>query len=250
MSSDVKVSYCPQIPAMFSGCSIRDNILMGLPYEKERYWKIIEGCGLDYDFTSKTFPSGDKSEIVQGGNNLSGGQKLRIGVARALYSDSRLILLDDPFSALDKNTSQMLIDYLTKEVKVNNRHRAIVLTSHHVHLLKRCDLILYLNDGKEVCRGDYNTVIQPQSRVSVDLSNDQFIDNPNEKVESSNNPIENVIVEDDEYDLEFMKAGKIESNVYYHYISTAGIGITIMTILFTIFMQASSNAMAFWLSHW
>ena len=91
------LSFLSQKPFLLFA-TIRENITFGLPYEKERYEKIIRGCALDTDFSH--FPDGDLTFLGEGGKNLSGGQKMRISLARVLYSNSDLILFDDPFSSL------------------------------------------------------------------------------------------------------------------------------------------------------
>lgn len=79
--------------------TIRDNILFGKEYDKELYTKTLIACQLVRDL--EILPGGDMTEIGERGINLSGGQKARISLARAVYQDKDIILLDDPISALD-----------------------------------------------------------------------------------------------------------------------------------------------------
>jgi ABC-type multidrug transport system fused ATPase/permease subunit len=105
LEGTVKVSgskaYVPQTAWILSG-NIRDNILFGNPYDREKYERIIQACTLNKDL--ELFGNGDLTEIGERGINLSGGQKQRIQIARSMYEDADIYLLDDPFSAVDAQT--------------------------------------------------------------------------------------------------------------------------------------------------
>jgi ABC-type multidrug transport system fused ATPase/permease subunit len=101
--------------------TIKDNIIFGEPYDHARYRSVIRACGLETDLT--LFEHGDQTEIGEKGITLSGGQKARITLARAVYSETAIVLLDgksqrctllmtDIFSALDALTSRFIIDNL------------------------------------------------------------------------------------------------------------------------------------------
>ena len=93
-----KVSFASQEAWTFNG-SVQDNILFGTEYEETRYNQVVKECALDRDFA--LFPYGDKTLVGERGVSLSGGQKARITLARALYRDADIYLLDDPLSAVD-----------------------------------------------------------------------------------------------------------------------------------------------------
>ncbi|KAL4809146.1 P-loop containing nucleoside triphosphate hydrolase protein [Aspergillus unguis] len=114
-SSVAYVSQTPWIEAR----SIRDNILFGLPYNPQRYTQVISACALDQDLLA--MPDGDGTQLGANGVNLSGGQKARLCLARALYSRAAVLLLDDVFSAVDVHTAAHLC-------------RTRVLVTHHVSL--------------------------------------------------------------------------------------------------------------------
>jgi len=91
------VSYTSQEAWVF-GATVRQNILFGQSYERQRYQKVIKACALVRDF--KQFPQGDQTVVGERGTSLSGGQKARINLARTLYRQSDIYLLDDPLSAV------------------------------------------------------------------------------------------------------------------------------------------------------
>lgn len=100
-----EVAYVPQSPWILTG-NIKENILFGKPYESVKYDTTVEACALKKDF--ELFPAGDLTEIGERGINMSGGQKQRIQIARTVYQDADIYLLDDPFSAVDAHTGTHL----------------------------------------------------------------------------------------------------------------------------------------------
>ncbi|KAJ3491272.1 hypothetical protein NLG97_g5628 [Lecanicillium saksenae] len=102
VSKPTNVAFAPQSPWLQSK-SFRDNILFTSVYNATRYWRVIKACCLDVDL--EELPDGDMTNIGENGQLLSGGQRARLSLARALLSDAPLLLLDDIFSALDSTTS-------------------------------------------------------------------------------------------------------------------------------------------------
>lgn len=88
-------AYVPQ-QAWIQNATIKNNILFNLPFDEALYNKILESCSLLPDLA--IWPSGDKTEIGEKGINLSGGQKQRISLARSLYANADIYMLDDPLS--------------------------------------------------------------------------------------------------------------------------------------------------------
>ncbi len=144
-----KVAYVPQIPWVFSG-TVRENILFGLPFDEERFQHVVDISGLTKDLA--VFTSGDLTEIGQRGVTLSGGQKARVGLARAVYSDAEIYLLDDPLSAVDTKVGRKLFDECLMG-HLSGRIRLLV--THQLQYLKDVDRIAVMENGSIVHQGGY-----------------------------------------------------------------------------------------------
>ncbi|KAF8529350.1 multidrug resistance-associated ABC transporter [Gautieria morchelliformis] len=138
------VSYAAQAPFL-QHQSIRDNILFGAPYEEQRYEAVLESCALNPDLA--IFEDRDLTEVGSRGISLSGGQKARVALARAVYARSRCVLLDDPLSAVDSHTALFLYERLLKGPLLENR--TIVLVTHNVELvLPGAYYLVHMLDGR------------------------------------------------------------------------------------------------------
>ncbi|KAF8812935.1 multidrug resistance-associated ABC transporter [Phlegmacium glaucopus] len=124
------ISYAAQSPWLRHQ-SIKDNILFGYPYDEERYNMVVECCALQPDL--EMLEDGDATEIGARGVSLSGGQKARVALARAVYARTKYVLLDDPLSAVDSHTSRFLYEKLLRGPLLANR--TVVLVTHHVELV-------------------------------------------------------------------------------------------------------------------
>jgi ABC-type multidrug transport system fused ATPase/permease subunit len=140
---DSATAYVPQMP-WIEAATIKENILFGLPFREERYRDVLYACALVKDL--QTFSDGERTEIGPGGVNLSGGQKARISLARALYSRAGILLLDDIFSAVDVHTAQHLHKHALTGPLAAGRTR--ILTTHHVGIcLPQTERIVHLANG-------------------------------------------------------------------------------------------------------
>ena len=123
--------------------AIRGNILFVLPLHKERYNRTIEACQLVHDL--EILKGGDLTEIGEKGINLSGGQKARVSLARAVYSGWDIVLMDDPVSALDSNVKHKIFQKIFwGELK----HKTRILITHAVEFLNLADRIVIMEKGK------------------------------------------------------------------------------------------------------
>ena len=137
------VAYVAQIP-WIENATIRDNILFGLPHDEQRYWMTIEACALTKDL--EMFTDGEYTEIGANGINLSGGQKWRITLARAIYSRAGILVLDDIFSAVDAHVGRHILERCIGGDICAGRTR--ILVTHHVGLCEpKTRYLVELGDG-------------------------------------------------------------------------------------------------------
>lgn len=164
---------------------IRDNILFGLPYDKAVYESVLTVSGLDFDL--QDLPAGDQTEIGERGITLSGGQKARINLARAIYARKDIILLDDVLSAVDSKVGKHIIDKcLLGFLKQNTR----VMATHQLSLIHMADKIIFMNGDGTI---DYGTLDELKSRNPAfnDLMSYGISDKAAIKANDENNKEEN-----------------------------------------------------------
>ncbi|KAG8989939.1 hypothetical protein FRB93_003401 [Tulasnella sp. JGI-2019a] len=137
-------AYVPQ-SAWLQNASIKENILFSLPYDEHRYHATLEACALTADL--KILEDGDEAEIGERGVNLSGGQKARVSLARAIYSRAAVLFLDDVLSAVDAETAQHIYEHALKGPLLQGR--TVILVSHHVQLCAPgASYVVALNNGR------------------------------------------------------------------------------------------------------
>ncbi|KAI6003466.1 P-loop containing nucleoside triphosphate hydrolase protein [Pisolithus orientalis] len=143
------ISYAAQIPWLHSG-TVKENILFGSQYDEGRYDNVVERCALRSDLNQ--LPEGDQTQVGDRGVNLSGGQKARIALARAVYAQTQYVLLDDPFSAIDTQTLRYLYERLFCGPLLAGR--TVVLVTHYVGLvLPKANYIVCMQNGQIITKG-------------------------------------------------------------------------------------------------
>ncbi|KAL7326011.1 hypothetical protein PS15p_208405 [Mucor circinelloides] len=141
---DHAVAYVSQT-AWLRNASIRDNILFGLPYIEKRYKETLYACALDKDM--EHLEDGDATEVGEKGITLSGGQRARVALARAVYSRARNVLMDDVLSAVDAHTARHLHDKCLVGPLMEGRTR--ILITHHVGLcIQEASYVVHLEHGR------------------------------------------------------------------------------------------------------
>jgi ABC-type multidrug transport system fused ATPase/permease subunit len=152
--SGKKMAFAGQTPFILSS-SVRDNILFGSLYDKKRYDEVLDACCLRDD--CRMWPAGDLTQIGERGVTMSGGQKARVGLARAVYANADVCYLDDILSAIDAGTSQRvfenLFDSATGKGLLSNC--GVVLVTHALHVLQRVSRILVLDTGNVLFYGTW-----------------------------------------------------------------------------------------------
>uniref|UniRef100_A0A8B9JLN5 Cystic fibrosis transmembrane conductance regulator n=1 Tax=Astyanax mexicanus TaxID=7994 RepID=A0A8B9JLN5_ASTMX len=145
------LTYASQQPCVFPG-TIRSNILFGKELQPQRYEKVLRACAL-----KRLLPEGDLTVIGDRGATLSGGQKARVNLARAVYQDADIYLLDDPLSAVDAEVGRHLFEQCICGVL---KKKPRILVTHQLQYLKAADHILVLKEGHMVARGTYSELLR------------------------------------------------------------------------------------------
>ncbi|XP_022806581.1 multidrug resistance-associated protein 4-like [Stylophora pistillata] len=168
-----RVGYASQQAWIFNG-TVKENILFGQDFNEDRYQQVIECCALQKDL--ELFYDGDSTIVGERGLVLSGGQKARISLARAVYHDAEIYLLDDPLSAVDTHVGRELFDRCILGLL---KDKFCVLVTHQLQYLKDGTSILCLQEGRCIGQGTYsdlaNSGLDVQSLVSLPESDDDSI---------------------------------------------------------------------------
>ena len=154
-----RVAYVEHEAIIFPG-TVRSNIIFGGEFDKTRYNQVIQACCLVDDF--KQFPHGDSTEIGERGVNLSGGQKARLSLARALYSEADIYLLDDPLSAVDTHVANVLF---TEAIRGLLKNKTVLLATHQVHFAREADQMIVLENGCIKAMGALDEIIKQDSSI-------------------------------------------------------------------------------------
>ncbi|KAJ1814486.1 Canalicular multispecific organic anion transporter 1, partial [Coemansia sp. RSA 2675] len=164
------IGYVSQKPWIMNG-TFRENVLLGSEYDEERYKQIIEACALVEDLAQ--MPAGDMSEIGHAGINLSGGQKTRLALARAIYMEAKVFILDDLLSAVDAHVERHLVEH----VLVGNgllADKTRILVTHAEHVVPLCDKVITIDHGDIIVTAQtkvsYNGMPAQDSVSSVELA--------------------------------------------------------------------------------
>ncbi|ETW02817.1 hypothetical protein H310_05302 [Aphanomyces invadans] len=153
------VAYVSQQP-FIQNATLRDNVTFGLPFDHARYQNAIQVSSLTDDL--KILPGGDLTEIGEKGINLSGGQRTRVAIARAVYQDADMYLLDDPLAAVDAHVGS---DIFKQCIKTALKGKLVVLVTNGLNFLKDCDSIVVLEQGRVVEQGTYQSLMDSADGV-------------------------------------------------------------------------------------
>lgn len=242
-----KVSYAAQQPWIFEG-TIRDNILFTGTYDTDRYRKVIEACALERDF--ELFSRGDQTLVGDRGVSLSGGQKARINLARAVYRDADIYLLDDPLSAVDVKVGKHIFN---RCVKTFLKGKIVLLVTHQVQYLQDdqdIETILVMQRGEVKTRGNYEHVMS-SSEVG------EFLKSGNEKgvkeisYEEVAGESNFEVSAESEKNTESQEKGKVSKTVYKTYfLASESVAFVLFVGFFLIGTQFMHSLLNYFISVW
>ena len=241
--------------------TVKDNILFGCPYNETKYKDILKVCCLEDDL--KILPAGDRTEIGERGINLSGGQKARINLARAVYRNEDIFLFDDVLSAVDARVGKTIMDECICG-KLAGKTR--LLATHQLSLLEKADKVIVIDENGsfeigtiENMKKENKTLMNllkfaskssENKKANVDAKDMSIeeIDNLKETV-AKNKPNDGNLIIKEERAVNSIKFG-----IYKEYISSgvgkvggAMIALLVFLIASTTFFGIFSSV---WLSYW
>ena len=243
------IGYASQIP-WIQNDTIKNNILFFKEYNKEKYEEILDKCQLKYDLDN--FEGKDMTEIGEKGVNLSGGQKVRVSLARTVYSNPDIYLFDDPISALDANIGKKIM----KELIINYLEgKTRVIVTHALQYLKYMDRIIYMKNGRIEWVGTFEEIQDQDFFISMKKLSKLNTENANEEKKEKDSSIKDftesgreiikIIKEEDE------EIGSVKFGVYVSYSRYLGGNTFLLIVIFIMLMwQANRGGSDLWLAYW
>ena len=149
-----KIGFVPQKGILFSG-DIASNLRFGREEASEEELKEAAEIAQAMEFISEK-PEGLKSHIAQGGSNVSGGQKQRLAIARAVVKQPKIYVFDDSFSALDMKTDAKL----RKELEEKTKNATVIIVAQRISTILHADQILVLDEGRIVGKGTHEELLR------------------------------------------------------------------------------------------
>ena len=156
------VGYIPQKVYIIDD-SIMSNVAFGVAedeIDQHRVLSVLRSAKLDEHV--RKLPGGINTVIGERGDKLSGGQIQRIGIARALYSDPEVIVMDEATSSLDSITERSITDTINNIKGI----KTFIIIAHRLTTVKQCDNIIYMNNGKVVDSGTYDELIEKNANFA------------------------------------------------------------------------------------
>ena len=248
-------AFCPQY-AWIQNTSVKENILFGKPFDRKWYDAVIDACALRPDLDM--LPNGDMTEIGERGITVSGGQKQRLNIARAIYFNSDIILMDDPLSAVDAHVGRHIFDNAICGLLKN---KCRILATHQLHVLNRCDRIIWMQEGHVEAVDTFANLINNNEafqKLMASTAQEEKAD----KVEAINEDH----AEDDKKDAKKRKNNKrgaalmqqeeravksVSWNVYVAYARASGsVLVAPMVFMLLVISQGANITTSLWLSWW
>ncbi|KAI9208081.1 P-loop containing nucleoside triphosphate hydrolase protein, partial [Polychytrium aggregatum] len=254
-----KMAYASQQPWILSG-TIRDNILFGAPYREQWFRTVVKACALEHDLGR--FPEGEETVVGERGVTLSGGQRARIALARAVYADADIIFLDDPLSAVDARVGRHLFNECIRGVL---KGKTIFLATHQLQFVSHCDRVILLERGRVAGFGSYREVCQAPDSVFAKVLQDfeaaaSNIQQTAAQDQGASAADEVLVIEDEVPEMNFQKKelaaeqseqGTLSTQVYVDYFRTGGgVSWTVVCIVLVVLAQVCSLMTDWWLSRW
>uniref|UniRef100_A0A4W3JSB3 ATP-binding cassette, sub-family C (CFTR/MRP), member 10 n=1 Tax=Callorhinchus milii TaxID=7868 RepID=A0A4W3JSB3_CALMI len=230
--------------------TIQDNILFGKEFDAKRYHDVIEACALSEDLNM--LPAGDQTEVGENGITLSGGQKARIALARAVYMDQDLYLLDDPLAAVDSDVAGHLMEQCIMGIL---KDKTRILCTHRAEFLNKADVLVLMDNGRIIRAGMWLQLAAPTG-AGMHVSGRAGGGGVSKQCKDVNGGLGGCeqcggfraqatsVSEEDK------KVGAVTLRVYSAYWHAVGCCLAFSILVSLLLMQASRNVSDWWLSNW
>ncbi|SCV00147.1 LAME_0G07822g1_1 [Lachancea meyersii CBS 8951] len=277
------VAYVSQVPWIMNG-TVKENIIFGHRYDAAFYDKTIKACALSADLA--TLPKGDQTLVGEKGISLSGGQKARLSLARAVYARADTYLLDDPLAAVDEHVAKHLIEHVLGSSGLLST-KTKVLVTNKITVLSIADNITLLENGEIIQQGSYQEVTSDKTSALFKIINSfGKTKKTKESSSKSSTPESGLVVEDnidiqklDEDVVDFDKRslrrasdatlgslgfgdeeqpsmkehreqGKVKWDIYLEYAKACNPRHVVVFMCFAVLSMFLSVAGSVWLKHW
>ncbi|KAJ7751195.1 P-loop containing nucleoside triphosphate hydrolase protein [Mycena maculata] len=255
--SQHQIAYCAQNPWL-EHATIRDNIIFGAAYgfDEARYQSVIEACALVRDL--EVFDAGDMTEIGERGVTLSGGQKARIALARALYSQAKCILLDDPLAAVDMHTAQHIVANCLSGSFA--RDRTIILVTHHISLcVSIAHYLVELGEGHVLRQGTIASfeesgilqkVVETEDHGYHDQEDEEVVLSADNEADLDAEPVKRARSDGKLIEAEARAEGRVSWRTYLTYIRAAGVFSWVLTLALMLLIRFINIGNQVFLASW
>lgn len=249
IAMDGSLAYVSQ-ESWIQNASIKNNILFGSPEDLIKYREVLKVCQLQPDL--EILPGHDETEIGEKGINLSGGQKTRVAIARAVYKLADIYLLDDPLSAVDAHVGAGIFHDCFKNYLQN---KTIILVTNNQQFLQYVDRIIMMHEGHIVETGSYEELLKKdgffKNSFLVESTHEEKKDEKPEDKNEIDEGKENIQKEKKIIEVEDRVIGSVKMGVYKTYMDYAGGWfMLILVIIFMLCWQADRMYTDLYLSEW
>lgn len=242
------VSYAAQQSWVFES-SVRNNIMFTEEFDEQRYQLVTRVCALEKDF--ELMAHGDQTIVGDRGVSLSGGQRARVNLARAVYKKADIYILDDPLSAVDPHVCKHIFKACIKGFLSD---KIVILVTHQLQYLTEVDHIVVMSHGQIQLQGSYDEVRSADQEFQKILDNYKEVPHETDKkivkiVKTSKTQKKNNV--EQKVARETQQLGKVQSTVYKDYIKAVNniYFVAFVAVLF-IAAQITDSCLSIFISIW
>ncbi|TKA68436.1 hypothetical protein B0A49_08545 [Cryomyces minteri] len=248
-------AFCPQY-AWIQNATVKENIVFGKDFDQAWYDQVVDACALRPDL--EMLPNGDVTEIGERGITVSGGQKQRLNIARAIYFNADIVLMDDPLSAVDAHVGRHIMDNAICGLL---KDKCRILATHQLHVLNRCDRILWMQEGRieiidtfdnlmahnaEFQKLMATTAVEEEQEKEEHVNDDEVLDEKKQLEKKKGKKPAGALMQ-----VEERAVKSVSGKIYMAYVRAAGgVWVAPLVILLLILSQGGNIATSLWLSWW